>query len=346
MLNVATGGARTKMGPQWRILVHGGAGNLRPEAFPPERERAHLAGLEAALEEAARVLRTGGGALDAVEAAVCELEDCPLFNAGHGSVLRATGEVLLDASIMNGPDLRVGAVAGVRTVRNPVSLARAVMEHAGVSMLRGREADAFAREQGLAITHPAWFITDERRRQLEDARRAGKKPLLDHESDAEPGANTGTSADPEADPGSDPDADTGTSIGTVGAVALDSRGGLAAATSTGGLCGAPAGRIADSAIIGAGTYADARCAVSCTGQGDYFIRAAAAGRIAHLYGYGGRTLAEAARETVSGLIAELGGRGGVIALARDGAWHFEFTTRAMFRGHLDSDGQRLVAIFR
>jgi len=306
----------------WRILIHGGAGTLARTSFSAERERTYLDALAAAVEAGGRVLSPGGDAVSAVEEAVRYLEDCPLFNAGRGAVVRADGRIAMDASIMDGagPVPRAGAVAGVCSIRNPVSLARAVMAGSRTSLLHGRDAEDFARDAGLGEEPPEYFLTEQRRRQFEAASAAGKESILDHDGE--------------------------TKFGTVGAVALDMAGNLAAATSTGGLTNSPAGRISDSAQIGAGTFADnATCAVSCTGEGDYFVRATAASRIACRVGANGANIAEAADEVIEKYIGGAGGHGGCIAIAATGDWHFAFNTPGMYRAHLDANGGHGAAIF-
>lgn len=285
------------------------------EAMTRADQSEHEAGLSAALDAGIAILAAGGNALDAVEAAVIALEDDPRFNAGRGSVFTYEGAIELDASIMDGRDRAAGAVTGLTTVRNPVRLARAVMERSLHVFLGGKGAEAFARECGLEIIDPAWFATDERRRQLEAVKARGG-------FDAE------------------------VKYGTVGAVAVDAAGHVAAATSTGGLTGKRWGRIGDSPVIGAGNYADDRaCAVSATGSGEFFIRAG----VAHEIGARMRLLGETAQAAADAVIAEvgaLGGDGGVIVAAADGSTAFAFNTPGMYRARADSSGLREVAIFR
>lgn len=288
----------------FRLLVHGGAGALADGSEEPER-RAVLA--EALLAGHA-ILAGGGRALDAVVAAVAALEDSPLFNAGTGSVLTRAGTVEMDASLMDGATLAAGAVAGIRSFANPIRLARAVMEGSPHVMLIGEGAEAFARAQGFAPIDPARLVTPARRDELATRMTAGEK------------------------------------LGTVGAVALDGRGNLAAATSTGGIVGKLPGRVGDSPIIGAGTYAANRsAAVSATGSGEVFLRAAAAHEVDALIRLGGLELAAAATAALAEVTA-LGGRGGLIALDRAGRWAMPFNTPAMYRGVIDGAGQPWVAI--
>jgi beta-aspartyl-peptidase (threonine type) len=297
----------------WRLVIHGGAGAMRPEHGDPDHEDRARAGLNAALDAGAAILETGRAALDAVEASVRVLEDDSCFNAGRGSVLTSEGVIELDAAIMDGRNRRAGAVAGLRTTRAPVSLARRLMEQGPHVFLSGRGADAFARESGLEQVDNAWFVTEERRRQLNE--------LL---------AKGGFDAEVK--------------YGTVGAVALDERGHVAAATSTGGLTAKRWGRIGDSPLIGAGTYADDRsAAVSATGSGEYFIRAVAAHQLAERRRLADESL-QSALDGVLADIEQLGGTGGLIAVAPTGEAAWGFTTRAMYRGIAEA-GSRKVAIY-
>ena len=285
------------------------------EAMTRADQSEYEAGLAAALDAGIAVLAAGGAALDAVEGAVAVLEDDPLFNAGRGSVFNYEGEIELDASVMEGATRAAGAVTGLRRVRSPVRLARAVMEDGRHVFLSGDGAEEFAAERGLETVDPAWFETEERRRQLDLIKAGGGF-------------------------------DAGVKYGTVGAVARDAQGHVAAATSTGGLTGKRWGRIGDSPVIGAGTYADDRAAaVSATGSGEFFIRAGAAHEICARM----RLLdedAQTAADTVIAEIGALGGDGGVIVAAPDGSTAFAFNTSGMYRGRADSEGLREVAIFK
>ncbi len=299
------------------IAIHGGAGAVPRHTLTAEREQRYRDGLAAALDLGYDTLEKGGCSLDAVTAAVRSLEDNPLFNAGCGAALARDGAAELDAAIMEGRQQRAGAVAAVRHVRNPVELARKVMEKSRHVLLVGAGAEEFALEEGLALVPNAYFRTEERRAQLESER--GGRPV----SDLFP-----------------------SSQGTVGAVALDAAGDLAAATSTGGMTNKRQGRVGDSPIIGAGTYAkNGVCAVSATGHGEYFIRAVAAHHICAAVEYRGLTLSEAVRELLHQKLRELGGSGGVIAIGRDGGIVTEFSTEGMFRGIRDSSGQRRIDIY-
>lgn len=299
--------------PEWTLLIHGGAGVMRREQMTPEMDAAFRAGLNDALAAGSKVLAGGGEALDAVEAAVRVLEDNPNFNAGRGAVLTREGVAELDASIMDGRDRRAGAVAQVRTVKNPIRAARHVMENTGRVMFAGPDVDEMAAKAEIEIVDPSYFITPRRREQLERSL-AGTFDPMDR-------------------------------YGTVGAVAMDKRGNLAAATSTGGMNAKPPGRVGDSPIIGAGTYADnASCAVSATGDGEYFIRASVARMICARVAMLGMSAAEAASVTLDEVKA-LGGTGGVIVLSHDGSVALSMNTEGMFRGHADATGKQSVAIY-
>lgn len=300
----------------WSIVIHGGAGSMTRSTLDPHQDEAARAGLRQALEAAASRLREGGTAMDAVEAAVRVLEDDPNFNAGRGSVFTAEGRVECDAAIMDGLDRKAGAVAGIRSTRNPITLARAVMEQSPHVFLAGSGADAFARAHNIEAAGPDWFETLERRRQLDE--------IL---------------ANPDAP------FDLGMKYGTVGAVARDTRGHVASATSTGGLTGKKWGRVGDSPLIGAGTYADDRAgAVSCTGAGEYFIRLGVAHEIAARVRLCGEDMQAAADALIAELTA-LGGKGGVIIASAAGPGGWAFNTPGMYRGIADSDGKTMVAIY-
>jgi len=300
------------MGKIWKLVIHGGAGVIERASTSPQKDAAIRAGLEAALNAGSEVLDCGGSALDAVEAAVRQLEDDPSFNAGRGAVFTHEGGIELDAAVMDGRDRTAGAVAGVTATRNPVSLARAVMEKAPHVFLSGAGADQFAREQGLEQVPPGWFETDERRQQLEKVK-ATRSEAFDVEL----------------------------KYGTVGAVALDGHGHMAAATSTGGLTGKRWGRVGDTPVIGAGTYADDRsAAVSGTGTGEMFIRAVAGHQLADRL----RLTGEALQQALDGVLADiesLGGRGGLIAVSSGGDAAWGFTTPGMYRGMADARGRRV-----
>jgi L-asparaginase / beta-aspartyl-peptidase len=298
------------------IAVHGGAGDIPPAELTPAREAEYHRGLEQALRAGQRILAAGGPALDAVVAAVQVLEEDPLFNAGRGAVIAANGICELDASLMEGRELRAGAVTGLRHVRSPIGLARLVMENSPHVMLAGQGAEEFALEQGLEPVANRYFVTERRQRELAAA-------ML-----AEPTAPFRESL-----------------MGTVGAVALDTAGNLAAATSTGGMTAKRWGRVGDSPVIGAGTYAaNDCCAVSATGHGEFFIRATVAHEIASLMRYAGKSAVEAADIVVQQQLRRMGGEGGVIVVGRDGSIAMPFNSRGMLRGSIDLQGQLLTAI--
>ena len=300
---------------EWKLVIHGGAGTIKRSSMTAEKDTAIRAALNRALEAGSGVLASGGDALDAVEAAVRVLEDDPNFNAGRGAVFTFDGTHELDASIMDGRTRAAGAVADVSATKNPIGLARAVMENSPHVFLAGEGADRFSKERGLPQVPNDYFSTPDRRRQL-DEMKAKKVSAIDVEY----------------------------KYGTVGAVALDSQGHVAAATSTGGTTGKRWGRVGDSPIIGAGTYADDRaCAVSATGTGEYFIRVGAAHEICARIRFKGEA-AQVAADAVIKEIGELGGDGGVIVVTPKGEQVYSFNTAGMYRGMADKTG-RSVAIY-
>jgi beta-aspartyl-peptidase (threonine type) len=304
------------------IAIHGGSGTIDKGEFSAEREQEIRATLERAVRAGHELLAAGGSSVDAVTRAVTLLEDSPHFNAGRGAVFNAEGKNELDASIMEGAGLNAGAVAAVHNVRNPVLLARKVMEESAHVMLMGEGAEIFAREHGIVFEDDAWFHTDYRWRQLQKAK-ASNQP-----------ESTFLSETPDQ------------WFSTVGAVALDSNGNLAAATSTGGMTNKRWGRVGDSPIIGAGTYADNRsCAVSATGHGEYFIRATVARDICARRQYTGAGLQEAAEAVVKQQLVDMGGNGGVIAVDPQGNLALVFNTSGMYRASVDAGGKLYVAIF-
>lgn len=323
--------------PKWSIAIHGGAGTLDPKAMTPERRAEYEAALQAALDAGAKVLAEGGSAMDAVKAAIIPMEDSPLFNAGRGAVFTWDGTNELDASIMDGRDRSAGAIAGVKTVKNPILLADTVRTQSEHVFLMGAGAEAFAVEKGFAVTPPEYFATPARAEALERMKAKQLSALdVDHK------------------------------FGTVGAVALDQSGNMAAGTSTGGMTGKRWGRVGDAPVIGAGTYADNRaCAVSATGWGEYFLRVGVAHEIcARLRAKpSGWTVyspaadaakkldtkeqerAQKAADDVMADVASLGGDGGVILVTPEGHAIFSFNTTGMYRGRATSGGVREVAIF-
>lgn len=307
--------------PKTALVIHGGAGYVARDSLSAEDEQAARADLNAALDAGNAILAAGGAALDAVQAAVQVLEESPRFNAGKGAVFSADGGHELDASIMEGHTRRAGAVAGVTTVRSPIALARAVMEHSPHVMLAGAGAEAFADTRSDIERVPnTWFDTDKRRRQLQAAQQKerAQAAVVD-----EPGKY----------------------FGTVGAVALDQHGHIAAATSTGGMTNKKWGRVGDAPIIGAGTWADDRCGVSGTGWGEFYIRNAVAHDICARVAYRGDSLHDAAEEVVNGIVTAAGGDGGAIALDADGNIAMPFNSGTMYRAWMKPDGSRGVAIF-
>ena len=315
----------------WSIVLHGGAGVAEHKDMSPEREAGFRAGMAAGLAAGVAVLEAGGTALDAVQAAVEVLEDDPLFNAGRGAAFTADGANELDAAIMDGATLAAGSVGGITRTRHPIALARAVMEQSPHVMLVGQGADGFACSVGLEQVDPAFFFTGSRWRALEIELQQLGLPIP-------PGGEAAGAAAPEPDDHR---------FGTVGAVARDGAGHLAAATSTGGMTAKRWGRVGDSPIIGAGTYAsDDACACSGTGSGEYFIRLTLAREVAALVKYQGLSLQAAVDEAIQGQLTALGGDGGVIAVGAGGEMAWSYNTRAMFRARANSGGERLVAIFK
>jgi len=308
------------MRPAYSLAIHGGAGTILREEMTAEKEGAYREALAEALQSGEKMLAGGGSAMDAVCAAVCALEDCPLFNAGRGSVYNAEGRQEMDASVMDGATLAAGAVASIRGIRNPVMLAREVMAHSGHVLLIGDGAMRFAESRGWEHTPEAWFHDDFRYRQWL-AIRDSERFQLDHSGGEK-------------------------KFGTVGAVAMDLRGDLAAATSTGGMTNKRFGRVGDSPLIGAGNYAsNATCAVSCTGSGEYFIRGVVAYDVSCLMEYRGLSLQEACEEVVHRRLARLGGDGGLIAVDNLGNVALPFNTAGMYRGHLVAGSSPVIGIY-
>jgi L-asparaginase / beta-aspartyl-peptidase len=310
----------------YALAIHGGAGELPRVPFTTAREQAYRHGLAQALAAGQRLLACGGCALDAVQAAVTVLEDDPLFNAGRGAVLSADGTVELDAAIMDGTDLRAGAVAQVRRVRNPVQLARAVLDDAAQVFLVGDGAESFARRAGLDFVDNDYFITPDRRQQFE---------ALKLRQTQAPGEVSAPLLPIDQPP-----------LGTVGAVARDAGGRLAAATSTGGIAGKHSGRVGDSPVIGAGTYADNHtCAVSTTGHGEWFLRTVQAYDISARLRYGGYSLASAVSEAILQRLSGLGAPGGLIAVDGQGEIVMSYNTPIMFRGSVREGEAAAVHVY-
>lgn len=353
MVSVIFGGpALAQYSPKWSIAIHGGAGTIKPDSDPPEKEAEYEAALQEALDAGAAILAEGGSAMDAIQAAIVLMEDNPLFNAGKGAVYTWEGENELDASIMDGRDRSAGAVTGVKTIKNPILLADKVRTDSPHVFLMGEGAEQFAAERGIESVDPSWFETEARKESLERMKARELSAL-----------------------------DVDLKFGTVGAVALDQDGNLAAGTSTGGMTGKRWGRIGDAPVIGAGTYADNRsCAVSATGWGEYFIRVGVAQEICtrlrilrpntpEVIGMKideiGRvlddpeganemlemilsenaTIPQQVSDAVMAEVKELGGDGGIILVTPDGHALFSFNTPGMYRGRANSEGMNEVAIF-
>jgi beta-aspartyl-peptidase (threonine type) len=317
------------------IAIHGGAGVIHAASADAAQTEAYNAALYAVVAAAQKMLLEGASALDATCRAVELLEENPLFNAGHGAVFTHDETHELDAAVMDGATLAAGAVAGVSHIRRPIRAARALLDEGAHVLLAGAGAEAFARRHGLEMVEPSFFSTEARRQQLYRVRDTGRV-VLDHE-----GAAMAAAAESLASP-----IDEDHKFGTVGAVALDMHGHLAAATSTGGMTNKQVGRIGDSPLIGAGTYADDRtAAVSCTGSGEMFIRVAAAHDVCARMAYGGVTLATATRAVVHQSLPQIGGTGGLIAVDRHGNLSLAFNTEGMYRGHARGDEKPHTAIF-
>jgi beta-aspartyl-peptidase (threonine type) len=304
--------------PEYAIVIHGGAGTISRDRLTPEQDSAYRASLNEALDIGSKILADGGTALDAVTQTIQYLEENPLFNAGRGAVLTSEGTAELDASIMDGKDRSAGAVGGVKNQRSPIAAARAVMENSPHVFMAGRGAEQFALEQGLDTVANDYFITDRRWKQFQRMQSSQQGFLQIDEPQK---------------------------FGTVGCAALDKSGHLAAGTSTGGMMNKRYGRIGDSPVIGAGTYADdATCAVSCTGHGEFFIRYAVAHDLSARMAYGGQSLEEAANAIIQERLKEIGANGGLIALDAQGNIAMPFNTEGMYRGY-DRAGDRVVAIY-
>jgi len=302
---------KTKTENTWAIALHGGAGGMVPEDFTEDEAKTYITELSAALDIGVEILKNGGASLDAVEQVVRYLEDCPLFNAGRGAVFTNDGKNELDAAIMEGRELKAGAVAGIGNIKNPISAARMVMEKSPHVLMVGKGASLFATQNGAEVVDSSYFFTDKSWQSLQRALERDKK------------------------------------MGTVGCVALDKNGNLAAATSTGGMTNKRFGRVGDVPIIGAGTYANNKtCAVSATGHGEYFIRYTVAHDISALMEYKCLDLSQAVDKVIQDKLVAAGGKGGVIAVDKNGNVHLSFNTNGMFRAFAKPDGQRDVAIFK
>ena len=322
--------------PAWALVIHGGAGVIERAQMDAPTEAAYRAAMNAALDRGAAVLSRGGSSLDAIEAVIHGMEDDPLFNAGRGAVFTAEGTNELDASIMDGATLKAGSVAGVTTVRHPITLARRVMEQSPHVMLVGAGAEAFARTQNLEFVDPSWFFTERRWRGLVQELQKRGWPVPPRPAGAPPPPTSRLMPD-----------DSDRKFGTVGVVALDRSGNLAAGTSTGGTTAKRWGRVGDAPIIGAGTYAsNTSCGVSATGTGEYFIRLTVAREICALSEYRGMTVQAAADEVIQRRLTAIGGDGGAIVLSPRGDVAWSFNTSGMYRASVTSAGDRRVAIFK
>ncbi|HVG33922.1 MAG TPA: isoaspartyl peptidase/L-asparaginase [Pyrinomonadaceae bacterium] len=318
------------------FAIHGGAGTILKSEMSPEMEAAYRAKLQEAVLAGYNILKDGGSSLDAVETAIRLLEDSPLFNAGKGSVLNSAGTVEMDASIMDGKTLKAGAVTDTKRIKNPISLARLVMEQTTHVLLASDGAEAFAREKGLEFMPPEYFITDRRIKELEREKEKERKKQQQQNTSPKPTSRLTELAAPSEG-----------KYGTVGAVALDKQGNLAAGTSTGGKTNKRVGRVGDSPIIGAGNYANNRtCAVSGTGDGEYFMRLLVAYDVSALMEYKGMSLEDAARTVVMEKLKGLGGDGGLIAIDRQGRITMPFNTPGMYRAYVAADGTPVVRIYQ
>ncbi len=311
------------------LVIHGGAGNITPAIMNAQQELEYTAALQAALRKGAEALKAGGTATDAVVAAICEMEDNPLFNAGRGSVFTKKGLNEMDAAIMDGRDLSAGAIAGVRNIKNPIKLAREVMLHSGHVFLSNEGAAEFALKQGVETATDEYLFNKSRYDQWVEIRDTDYTQL-DHKGDNLKG----------------PIPNTGHKFGTVGAVACDAQGNIAAGTSTGGMTNKRFGRIGDSPVIGAGTYANNRtCAISCTGHGEYFLRAVVAYDISCLMEYKGMSLQQACDFVIKDKLVKVGGEGGLIAVDAKGNFDFCFNSAGMYRGMTNSEGKEIVGYY-
>jgi beta-aspartyl-peptidase (threonine type) len=310
---VLSGYAQTKQ--NYALVIHGGAGVMVREKMPEDVQKKYVKTLDKALRKGDSILAHGGKSLDAVEQVIRVLEDSPLFNAGRGAVLAHDGTAQLDASIMQGADLSAGAVCGVKEIKNPISAARAVMEHSEHVFLSGNGASDFARQQGLEMVRNSYFITEKQKNSLNELLKKEREQTINDKH------------------------------GTVGCVALDTYGNITAGTSTGGMINKKFGRIGDSPVIGAGTYANNQtCGVSCTGHGEYYIRLGFARDVSALMEYRQLTVQQACRAEIDKL-SQIGGTGGVIALDRQGNIAMEFNTPGMFRAYSKSSGEKFIGIF-
>jgi len=325
---------KTQLNDKFVLVIHGGAGTILKSEMSAEKESAYRNALAIALQAGYDTLQKGGSSLDGVEMAIRTMEDSPLFNAGRGSVFTNEGKNEMDAAIMNGKTLAAGSVAGVTTIKNPVSAARAVMEKSSHVMMVSKGAEQFAKNEGLEIVAPSYFYTERAWKILMKAKEEDSIKALKEEKKKTPGALTQP-------------INSDYKYGTVGAVALDRYGNLAAATSTGGMTNKKFGRVGDSPIIGAGTYANnATCAISCTGWGEYFIRLVVAKTISDLIEFKNYSLTKAADEMIMKKLPALGGDGGLIAVDKNGNIAMPFNTAGMYRGYIKNDGKTAIKIYK
>jgi L-asparaginase / beta-aspartyl-peptidase len=324
--------------PAFGMVVHGGAGTIERASLTAELEARYRAALEEALRAGHRILAEGGSSLDAVVAAVRVLEDEPLFNAGRGAVFTSEGRNELDAAIMDGRTLQAGAIAGVTRVRNPITLARLVMERSPHVMMIREGAEVFGREHNVEFVPEHYFFTEARWNALVRALERDGLPV--------PRRPDGVGGDAPGNGDRAHDEDPDHKFGTVGAVALDRHGNLAAATSTGGMTAKRFGRVGDVPVIGGGTYANQRCAVSATGHGEFFIRNVVAHDICARMEYLNISLDRAARDVVMTRLVEQGGDGGIIAMDASGNYTMPFNSAGMYRGHIAADGRMTIGIYR
>jgi beta-aspartyl-peptidase (threonine type) len=327
---------------KWSVVLHGGAGVIERKSMDPKTEGAYRESIKKALDAAANVLKSGGASLDAVEKAINLMEDDPLFNAGRGAVFTAEGKNELDAAIMDGSNLKAGSVAGVTRTRHPISLARKVMEQSPHVMLIGSGADKFAAEKGLEQVEPSFFFTERRWQSLINQLKREGLPIPARPAGAPPAPASPTAFVESPDGHKDAH-----KYGTVGVAAVDRFGNVAAGTSTGGTQAKRWGRVGDSPIIGAGTYAsNSSCAVSGTGTGEFFIRLTVAREICALVEYKGMRLQAAADEVIHNQLTALKGDGGVIAIKADGQVAWSFNTSGMYRARMAEGGAAQISIYK
>jgi L-asparaginase / beta-aspartyl-peptidase len=339
------------------LVIHGGAGTITRANMTPEKDKAYREALETALKTGYEVLKNGGTSLDAVEATVIVMEDSPLFNAGKGAVFTHEGKNEMDAAIMSGKDLKAGAIAGVTVIKNPISTARKVMDNSEHVMLVGKGAEEFAKLQKQTIVPPSYFYTENRWKGLQNAIKEDKSQLDHTVPKQAPQPPEGESLkrtkkkvgyeNPSSGSKESSAFFEGKKFGTVGAVALDQFGNLAAATSTGGMTNKRWNRVGDAPIIGAGTYANnATCAVSATGHGEFFIRSVVGHDVSALMEYKGLNLKDATDEVVMNKLVKIGGEGGLIAVDRNGNVAMPFNSEGMYRGYITADGKIYVNIYK